>query len=625
MTGPTSDPVTPLNQFTKSNDNQDNSPTLQDQILSHMSSLETFIRQHNERAGTPITPIRLTFTEEGEFNKGKDNNKGLDGEKDEDLKRPYKEVLKSPFTRRIIEFSAPNHRKPANLKIYARPFADQVPQTVTEMMKMVNDFVKSEEAYKSTKLPKREHSEKGQGTSYKGNRPPCSGYRSGYQRTDNYGCWDHYQPCVPPRAHDPRYDSRRYCDYHGEKGHYTNDCYQLKRQLEAALESGKLSNLVKDVRQRGNNKGRQLGNNNSRGKVIIMIREIDDSRKENPGAARGKSGQIVFVDHGAAVQVMFKYCFDNLSPAIKARLTPAQTELVGFSGEQLIPIRKVELKVTFGGGGLSRTVMLKFTVVRASSSYNIILGRTGMRELKVVSSIVHAMVKFPTPRGIVTLIARTAPVYKCRWSKKKVEHDEKVEEMEPEKPKETGEEKLSSDERSVRMGEGQNRKTGEVSNMDLQSGVGKKDAVRIKERGATYQRLVDSAFQKQLGRNLEAYVDDMVIKSKTEQEMIVDIAETFDNLRKVNMKLNPKKCSFGVNEGKFLGCMVTSEGIRANPKKTKAVADMQSPKTLKEMQSLSGKLASLNRFLSRFAERALSFFETLKKITKENMDDYRWT
>ncbi|GJV50121.1 reverse transcriptase domain-containing protein [Tanacetum coccineum] len=107
----------------------------------------------------------------------------------------------------------------------------------------------------------------------------------------------------------------------------------------------------------------------------------------------------------------------------------------------------------------------------------------------------------------------------------------------------------------------------------------------LKNMRATYQRLVDLAFQSQLGRNLEAYVDDMVIKSKTEQEMIMDIAETFDNLRKINMKLNPKKCSFGVKEGKFLDYMVTSEGIRANLKKTKAVADMQSSKTLKEMQS----------------------------------------
>ncbi|GJU18298.1 reverse transcriptase domain-containing protein [Tanacetum coccineum] len=91
------------------------------------------------------------------------------------------------------------------------------------------------------------------------------------------------------------------------------------------------------------------------------------------------------------------------------------------------------------------------------------------------------------------------------------------------------------------------------------------------------------------------------------------------------MKLNPKKCSFGVDEGKFLGYMVTLEGIRANPKKTKAVTDMQSPKTLKEMQNLSRKLAALNCFLSRSAERALPFFETLKNITKENKDDYRWT
>ena len=103
----------------------------------------------------------------------------------------------------------------------------------------------------------------------------------------------------------------------------------------------------------------------------------------------------------------------------------------------------------------------------------------------------------------------------------------------------------------------------------------------------------------------------MVIKSRMEKELLADIAETFDNLRKINMKLNPKKCSFGVEEGKFLGYLISSEGIRANPKKTRAIANMQSPKSLKEMQSLSGKLAALNRFLSKSAERSLPFFETL--------------
>ncbi|GJW05677.1 reverse transcriptase domain-containing protein [Tanacetum coccineum] len=145
----------------------------------------------------------------------------------------------------------------------------------------------------------------------------------------------------------------------------------------------------------------------------------------------------------------------------------------------------------------------------------------------------------------------------------------------------------------------------------------------LKNAGATYQRLVYSAFKEQIGVNLEAYVDDMVIKSKTEQDIIKDIEQTFSTLRRINMKLNPKKCSFAMEEGKFLGYVVTSEGIRANPEKAKAVMDMPSPKTLKQMQSLSGKLAALNRFLSKSAERSLPFLDTLKKCT--NKKDFRWT
>ncbi|GKE52361.1 reverse transcriptase domain-containing protein, partial [Tanacetum coccineum] len=116
MTGPTSEPITPLNRVTgRSNDH---SPSLQDQILDHISSLETLIKKHNDNARTPITPIRLTFGDEGEGDKGKDKGKGPAEETDEDLKTPYKEVLKSPFIKRIIEFSAPSHRMPTNLKIY---------------------------------------------------------------------------------------------------------------------------------------------------------------------------------------------------------------------------------------------------------------------------------------------------------------------------------------------------------------------------------------------------------------------------------------------------------------------------------------------------------------------------
>ncbi|GKB17559.1 reverse transcriptase domain-containing protein, partial [Tanacetum coccineum] len=81
-------------------------------------------------------------------------------------------------------------------------------------------------------------------------------------------------------------------------------------------------------------------------------------------------------------------------------------------------------------------------------------------------------------------------------------------------------------------------------------------------KGATYQRLVDKVFERQIRRNLEAYVDDMVIKSMDETYMIADIQETFERLRKINMKLNPKKCSFGMLEGQFLGHVVSKQGIK---------------------------------------------------------------
>nr|GEV45223.1 reverse transcriptase domain-containing protein [Tanacetum cinerariifolium] len=135
----------------------------------------------------------------------------------------------------------------------------------------------------------------------------------------------------------------------------------------------------------------------------------------------------------------------------------------------------------------------------------------------------------------------------------------------------------------------------------------------LKNAGATYQRLMDKAFESQVGRNIKVYVDDLVVKSYTEAEMMRDIKETFHTLRKVNMKLNPKKCSFGLAEGVFLGYVITPEGIKPCPDKTAAVLQLPLPRTIKEVQSLNGMLASLNRFLSKSAEKSLPLFQTLKR------------
>nr|GEX64021.1 hypothetical protein [Tanacetum cinerariifolium] len=139
----------------------------------------------------------------------------------------------------------------------------------------------------------------------------------------------------------------------------------------------------------------------------------------------------------------------------------------------------------------------------------------------------------------------------------------------------------------------------------------------LKNAGTTYQRLVDKAFVSQIGRNIEVYVDDLIVKSHTEAEMLRDIGETFRTLRKINMKLNPKKYTFGAVEGVFLGYMVNPEGIKPSRDKTTVVLRLPFPRIIKEVQILNGKLASLNRFLSKSAEKSLALFKTLKKCIKK--------
>ena len=97
-----------------------------------------------------------------------------------------------------------------------------------------------------------------------------------------------------------------------------------------------------------------------------------------------------------------------------------------------------------------------------------------------------------------------------------------------------------------------------------------------------------------------------------------DLRETFNTLHSYNMKLNPGKCAFGVTAGKFLGFMVSQRGIKANPDKIRAIMEMAPPRNVKEVQSLNGKIAALNKFVSRATDKCLPFFHTLKK-------SFEWT
>ena len=116
-----------------------------------------------------------------------------------------------------------------------------------------------------------------------------------------------------------------------------------------------------------------------------------------------------------------------------------------------------------------------------------------------------------------------------------------------------------------------------------------------------------------MGKNIEIYIDDMVVKSKVEFDHVNDLGNIFDILKRYKLWLNTSKCSFGVGSGKFLGYMVTHRGIEVNPDQIKAIKTLQLPRNPKEVQRLTRMTAALNRFIFRSADKCRPFFQLLNK------------
>ena len=127
-------------------------------------------------------------------------------------------------------------------------------------------------------------------------------------------------------------------------------------------------------------------------------------------------------------------------------------------------------------------------------------------------------------------------------------------------------------------------------------------------------------FESLLGKNIEIYINDMVIKSKVVSEHLGDLRGIFEILRSYKLRLNASKCSFGVGSGKFLGYIVTHKGIEVNPDQIKAINNLQTPQNPKEVQKLTRMVAALNRFISRSADRCRLFFILFNK-----WKNFKWT
>nr|GEZ04909.1 hypothetical protein [Tanacetum cinerariifolium] len=367
-------------------------------------------------------------------------------------------------------------------------------------------------------------------------------------------------------------NSNKFCDFHNDKGHNTDKCMQLKKQIEEIVRAGKLSHLIKEIKQgREQPKtGRKEAAAKDKPTTIYMVRSWQRTVKQKVTqifeqgkeiafppltTSNGTEGPLVieaeigrhiihrmYIDGGSSMKILYEHCFNRLRPEINSQMVPATTSLTGFSGTSSVTPRE------------ERTGPANFTVALHPNfpDQEVVVGRSlsDMGRTELCSLLKKNLDIFAWQPSDMTGVPRSV-----------AEH-------------------------------------------------------RLNIREGCPPRLMDKAFVSQMGRNIEVYVDDLVVKSHTEAEMVRDIEETFRTLRKINMKLNPKKCSFGLVEGVFLGYVITPEGIKPCPDKTAAVLQLPSPQTVKEVQSLNGKLASLNRFLSESAEKSLPLFQTLKNALK---------
>jgi hypothetical protein len=138
----------------------------------------------------------------------------------------------------------------------------------------------------------------------------------------------------------------------------------------------------------------------------------------------------------------------------------------------------------------------------------------------------------------------------------------------------------------------------------------------LRNAGATYQRCMNHVFGEHIGRTVEAYVDDIVVKTRKASDLLSDLETTFRCLKAKGVKLNPKKCVFGVPRGMLLGFIVSERGIEANPEKIEAITNMGAIRDLKGVQRVMGCLAALSRFISRLGERGQSLYRLLRKAER---------
>ncbi|KAJ9565054.1 hypothetical protein OSB04_001020 [Centaurea solstitialis] len=373
----------------------------------------------------------------------------------------------------------------------------------------------------------------------------------------------------------------------------------------------------------------------------------------------------VLVDGESSANVIFADTL-KIMGIDRSNIVRRTTTLVGFNGDATNTLGEIVLPV-FAKGINKQT---KFNVIDCPSAYNAILRRPWIHDMKVVPSTYHQKIKFPSPWGehsdcfawshedmvgidpdIISHKLNVDPSFKPVKQKRRKFAPERNKlanvvavqkkngkwrvcidfaDLNKACPKDpfplphidamvdatAGHELLTfmdaySGYNQILMHTDDQEKTSFMTDKGIY--CYKVMPFSLWNAGSTYQRLVNMMFKEHLGRTMEVYIDDMLVKSERSHDHIHHLKQPFDILRQYKMKLNPTKCSFGVRAGKFLGYMVTQRGIEASPEQIKAIIEIQSSRNVKEVQKLTGRVAALNRFISRSSDKCHLFYNVLRK------------
>ncbi|GJX29929.1 reverse transcriptase domain-containing protein [Tanacetum coccineum] len=215
-----------------------------------------------------------------------------------------------------------------------------------------------------------------------------------------------FKPPPPMVTLVEKRSSNKFYEFHNDKGHITDECVQLKKQIEELVRAGKLSHFIKEIWQDKDQQKTGKKDDPAKDKAAAIYM-IQPKGTEGPLVIEAEIGghavHRMYVDGGSSMEVLFKHCFNRLRPEIKSQMVPAITSLTGFSGETIWPLGQLRLLVTIGDAEHSTKAWMNFMIVRSPSPYNGIIGRLRIREIQAVPSTTHRMIKFPVNGGIVTI------------------------------------------------------------------------------------------------------------------------------------------------------------------------------------------------------------------------------